>query len=63
MSEKEKKFTREALLKSKRFCYVQQDFLKAILTADSYTISEAETEIKKKLGGVKFGRRNMDFTK
>ena len=60
MDKKDKKFTRESLLKSKRFSYVQKDFLKAILTADSYTIAEAEREIAKKLGGKTNGRRNMD---
>ena len=60
MDKKIKKFTRESLLKSKRFSYVQKDFLKAILTADSYTIAEAEKEIAKKLGGKTNGRRNMD---
>ena len=51
MDKKEKRFTRESLLKSKRFSHVQKDFLKAILTADSYTIAEAEKAIKKALGG------------
>lgn len=49
----EKVFTREALLKSKRFSYVQKDFLKAILVKDSYTIAEAEAEVKKVFGGDK----------
>jgi hypothetical protein len=49
----EKIFTREALLKSKRFSYVQKDFLKAILVKDSYTIAEAEAEVKKVFGGDK----------
>ncbi len=51
--EKNKVFTREALLKSRRFSHIQKDFLKAILTKDAYTIQEAETAIKKVLGGVK----------
>lgn len=53
MEKTKKVFSREALLKSKRFSYVQQDFLKAILTKDSYTIEEAEKEINKVLGGGK----------
>ena len=53
MEKTKKVFSREALLKSKRFSYVQQDFLKAILTKDSYTIEEAEKEINKALGGGK----------
>ena len=48
---KNKRYTREALIKSKRFSHVQQDFLKAILVKESYTIAEAEKEIKEKLGG------------
>lgn len=51
MEKTKKVFSREALLKSKRFSYVQQDFLKAILTKDAYTIEEAEAAIKKVLGG------------
>ena len=53
MEKTKKEFSREALLKSKRFSYVQQDFLKAILTKDAYTIEEAEAAIKKALGGGK----------
>lgn len=53
MEKTKKVFSREALLKSKRFSYVQQDFLKAILTKDGYTIEEAEAAIKKTLGGGK----------
>lgn len=53
MEKTKKVFSREALLKSKRFSYVQQDFLKAILTKDAYTIEEAEAAIKKTLGGGK----------
>lgn len=47
----EQTYTKEALLNSKQFAHVQQDFLKAILTKDFYTIKEAKKEIKKKLGG------------
>lgn len=53
MEKNKKVFSREALLKSKRFSYVQKDFLKAILTNDYYTIDEAEAAIKKALGGGK----------
>lgn len=52
-NEGKKTFNREALLKSKRFSYIQQDFLKAILTKDFYSIAEAETAINKALGGGK----------
>lgn len=53
MSKSEKIFSREALLKSKRFSHVQQDFLKAILTKDSYTIAEAEKAVSDFFGGEK----------
>lgn len=53
MKNEKKTFSREALLKSKHFSYVQPDFLKAILTKDAYTIDEAEAAIKKVLGGDK----------
>ena len=53
MSKNETVYTTEALLKSERFSYVQQDFLKAILKKDKYTITEAEKEINKVLGGAK----------
>lgn len=52
-SENKKTFSRGALLKSKRFSHIQQDFLKAILTKDYYSIDEAEAAIKKALGGGK----------
>ena len=44
------KYTAEALLKSKLFKDVQQDFLKAILIKDSYTIAEARKAVKEALG-------------
>ena len=49
--QEEKVFTREALWKSKRFSHIQQDFLKAILQKESYTIAEAEEAIAQALGG------------
>lgn len=36
-----KKFTREALLKSKRFSHYQKDFLAAVLQKPEYTLTEA----------------------
>ena len=51
MEQTEKRFSREALLKSKRFSDVQQDFLQAILTEESYTMAEAEAAVKKVMGG------------
>lgn len=50
-TDKDKVFSREALLKSKRFSHIQQDFLKAILTKDFYTIEEAEKTVKTFMGG------------
>ena len=38
---KQKTYTREALLKSKRFSGYQRDFLAAILHKETYTIAEA----------------------
>ena len=49
----DKTFSREALLRSKRFSYIQQDFLKAILTKEKYTLAEAEAEVNKVMGGDK----------
>lgn len=49
----EKTYKTEALLKSKRFSYVQKDFLKAILTKEQYTIDEAQEAINKFFGGDK----------
>ena len=46
MSNSRKKFSREALLKSKRFSSVQRDFLRAILWKDSYTIPEAQKAVR-----------------
>lgn len=41
-----KKYTREALLKSRLFADYQQDFLKALLQKDFYTLAEAKRIIK-----------------
>ena len=49
--DKEKKYTRDELLKSKRFSYVQPGFLKALLTKKEYTIKEADQVIRKFYGG------------
>lgn len=42
----EKKYTREALLKSKAFSRYQKDFLAAILCEDFYTMAEAKKAVK-----------------
>lgn len=47
----EKRFKREALLKSARFAHVQQDFLKAILKNETYTMAEAEAAVAAFFGG------------
>lgn len=52
MSRKLKKYTREALLKSKRYSNIQPDFLRAILTKDEYTLAAADAAVKK-FGGEK----------
>lgn len=49
-SKSQKKYKREALLKSKRFKGYQKDFLKALLIEPEYTINEA-TEIVEKFFG------------
>lgn len=41
-----KKYTREALLRSKRFAGYQKDFLAAVLCKPEYTIAEAEKAVK-----------------
>lgn len=41
-----KKYTREALLKSKRFSKYQPDFLGVILKKPEYTMSEATRVVK-----------------
>ena len=50
-SNEDKRYTRAALLKSKRFSHIQKDFLKAILTGESYTLAEAENAIKSAFKG------------
>lgn len=49
----EKHYKREALLKSARFSHVQQDFLRAILTEENYTMAEAEKAVSAFFGGEK----------
>lgn len=41
-----KKYSRQALLKSKLFAGYQQDFLKALLTEESYTLAQAKKIVK-----------------
>lgn len=48
-----KKYSRESLLKSKRFAHIQPDFLRAILTKEEYTMGEAVNLVKKFFGGDK----------
>lgn len=42
----DKKYTREALLKSKAFSHIQKDFLAAILHEPYYTMGEAKKTVK-----------------
>ena len=49
----EKRYKREALLKSKRVSHVQQDFLRAILTEENYTMAEAQKAVDAFFGGEK----------
>ena len=41
----EKKFAREALLKSKRYAQYQRDFLAAVLNKPEYTLAEADKAV------------------
>lgn len=41
-----KKYTREALLKSKRYSKYQRDFLAAVLRKPEYTLTEADKAVK-----------------
>lgn len=41
-----KKYTREALLKSKKFSGYQKDFLAAVLNKPEYTLAEAEKAVE-----------------
>lgn len=50
---KETKYKKDVLLKSKEFSCYQQDFLKAILKKDEYTMAEAKAAAKKFFGGGK----------
>lgn len=43
---KQKKYTREALLKSKRFSSYQRDFLGVVLSKSEYTLAEATKVVK-----------------
>ena len=43
---KQEKYTREALLKSKRFSCYQRDFLGVILSKPEYTLAEATKVVK-----------------
>lgn len=49
-SKSQKKYKREAILKSKRFKGYQKDFLKALLTEPEYTIEEAKEIVEKFFG-------------
>lgn len=51
MPDKQQKYTREALLKSKRFSHIQPDFLAAILKEPEYTMKAAEAAIADFFGG------------
>ena len=44
--EKVKKYTREALLKSKRYSGYQRHFLAAVLNQPEYTLAEADKAVK-----------------
>ena len=44
--DKAKKYTREALLKSKRYAGYQKDFLAAVLKEPYYTLVEADKAIR-----------------
>ena len=48
---KDKIYKKEALLKSKRFSDVQQDFLRAIFKEETYTMAEAEAAVNRFFGG------------
>lgn len=42
-----KKYTREAIMRDKRFSHIQRDFLRIILKKPFYTITEAEKAVSK----------------
>lgn len=43
---KAKKFSREAILRDKRFSKYQKDFLRAVLKEPEYTIAQAEKAVR-----------------
>ena len=47
------KYTREALLRSKKFSDYQRDFLAVVLSKPEYTMKEAEKAVKDFFGGDK----------
>ena len=44
--DKTKKYTRDALLRSKRYAGCQKDFLAAVLKEPEYTLAEADKAVK-----------------
>lgn len=46
MNKMSKTYTREALLRSKRYAGYQKDFLAAVLCKPEYTIAEADKAVK-----------------
>ena len=46
MDKKQKTYTRNALLRSKRYAGYQKDFLAAVLKAPYYTLAEADKAVK-----------------
>lgn len=48
-------YPRDALIRSKRFAWVQRDFLAAILTEEIYTMEAAEKAVADFFGGGKIG--------
>ena len=46
MEKKSKTYTREALLRSKRYAGYQKDFLAAVLKNPEYTLAEADKAVK-----------------
>ena len=44
--DKTKKYTRDALLRSKRYAEYQKDFLSAVLKEPEYTLAEADKTVK-----------------
>ncbi len=52
-----KKYTREALLKSKRYAGYQRDFLAVVLKEPEYTLAEADKAVKACFGAPKTTER------